>query len=231
MENAQLPIVKSRRTESAREIADPAIAAAFLAFHRNAGLVAPPVRRQRSAMASGVWAFLALSVLGFGGGLFLAIFCFNNPEQTIKVTAVAPELIYARPGGEIPATAAGGAPIAQNGSDVEESAPAAPAEPALAENEPLSIHRSADSEPELSAEKWIAQAALPEATANFAAAQRLGLLGGPANHNGGNGDAFSSYDAVELPTIPEPSSGGLIAFGVAVLVAHRSRKPRTRNAR
>ena len=52
---------------------DPAVAAAFIAFHRNTG---GPIdlQRQRRGLGRATVALAALVLLGFGGGLFLAFF-------------------------------------------------------------------------------------------------------------------------------------------------------------
>lgn len=76
---------------------DPAIHAAFVAFHRNntGALAAAP--RKRSINRGGI-ALAALALLGFGGGLSLAFFAFNSPEKPANAVASrAPEIIYTAP--------------------------------------------------------------------------------------------------------------------------------------
>ncbi|MBA3272508.1 MAG: hypothetical protein H0T11_01365 [Chthoniobacterales bacterium] len=61
---------------------------------------------------------------------------------------------------------------------------------------------------------------LPEGSANFAAAMRLGIAGGSQGRASEN-DVTVDYGAVEVPSIPEPASGIAIAVLIGVLVATR----------
>ena len=76
---------------------DPAVTAAFIAFHRKTGAIA--ASSQRSGYVSGGGLALAvLAILGFGGGLFLALFSFNSPEGSPGTAAGRPrEMIYSAP--------------------------------------------------------------------------------------------------------------------------------------
>ena len=45
----------------------------------------------------GVWMFLILACFGFGGGLLIAFFGFNDSEASPRVAAVRSEILYSRP--------------------------------------------------------------------------------------------------------------------------------------
>jgi hypothetical protein len=196
----------------------PAIRAAFVAFHRNAGLIAPLPRR----LGGGALAFSALALVGLAGGLFLAFFCFNTPEKPITIAASPPELIYTRPtatADEIPQfPPAGSREFENHFASLAQHAPGVvSADDASNER---SRHEAAGDDDANTSELVIAQSSLPQAIENFAAAQRLGLTTGGVAHNGGN-SLDAGYDAEELPTIPEPATGGIVAAGVAMLIAGR----------
>ncbi|MDQ6655607.1 MAG: PEP-CTERM sorting domain-containing protein [Verrucomicrobiota bacterium] len=61
----------------------------------------PPrfTRTRLPAGGSGVWAFVLLAVLGFGGGLSLALFSFNGGSDHggVRISSGGPELMYQRP--------------------------------------------------------------------------------------------------------------------------------------
>jgi hypothetical protein len=78
-------------------VSDPAVNAAFMAFHRNSARLAAgsPAKRR---INRGAVALVALTVLGFGGGLSLAFFSFNGAETPRgSVASRAPEIIYTPP--------------------------------------------------------------------------------------------------------------------------------------
>jgi hypothetical protein len=205
------------RSDAAARAADPAINAAFVAFHRNAGLIEPVRGRPRVSLGGGALVFSALSIAGVGGALFFAFFCFNTPDAPVNVTAVAPEVIYARPANERSMTDLAAQPNALVGDAFASVTPRA--DEATDANAASTARRGLEGAGEdiLGAE-LLAQARLPDATANFAAAQRLGFAGGSFSRAGGT-DLVAGYDAEELPTIPEPSTGAAVAIVAALLVA------------
>ncbi|HSH38283.1 MAG TPA: hypothetical protein VK993_05820, partial [Chthoniobacterales bacterium] len=68
---------------------DPAVTAAFIAFHRNTGSIGTSAQR-RGYVSRGGLVLGLLTILGFGGGLFLAVFSFNSTEQTSSTAAARP---------------------------------------------------------------------------------------------------------------------------------------------
>jgi hypothetical protein len=73
---------------------DPAVAAAFMAFHRRTD-GGDRAAAGKGPFSRGAVALASLAFLGFGGGLFLAFFSFNSPEGTSsRVAARPPEVIY-----------------------------------------------------------------------------------------------------------------------------------------
>ena len=90
----EIQFAGSLAAPAARTPSDPAVAAAFIAFHRNtAGMVQLGMRKRY--MSRGAVALSALALLGFGGGLFLAFFSFNSPEGSGRTVAARPsEFIY-----------------------------------------------------------------------------------------------------------------------------------------
>ena len=86
---------------------DPAVSAAFIAFHKNLGKVHSRDDR-KGFISRGGLALAALAVLGFGGGLSLALFAFNSPDgPRSAVAARPPEIIYTAPATLPPAEDAG----------------------------------------------------------------------------------------------------------------------------
>ena len=209
---------------------DPAIIAAFGAFHRKAS-------QFRSSALGGAllprasWVFAGLALLSFAGGLSLALFSFNTPERPITIAGAAPEMLYVKP-----ATADTVNSIAAQASAVADSlsAPSIAAKtPSLSSPEPANGKTSSprqpdDADAELLATTSSGDAPLPDATANLAAAMRFGAVAGTqAQGRTGGGDVTVGYDAVELPSIPEPASGPIIAVGIAAVFGV-TRLPRSR---
>ncbi|MFN2475948.1 MAG: hypothetical protein ABR526_06365 [Chthoniobacterales bacterium] len=224
MANAELPFFNPAAGErvDGRDdgASDPAIAAAFAAFHR--GTRQP--RRHLYLTASVRFlrgtggAIVGLTAVAFAGGLFLAYVPVSGPERSITIGAVAPETIYRRPmGAESRSTAP------------RERGPAAVPDYAVAMLHDAPAHSFAEeagrlSTPELppEAEQMIATASraqnlLPEATANFAAAMHLNAIGGTQN-GGSAAEITSGFAAEELPSVPEPAAGWTIAIGLATLL-------------
>lgn len=193
-----------------RSGADPASGAA----------VAPTGGR---SVGPATWAFIALSAVGFAGGLLVAVFCFNTPDHAITVAAAhEPELIYTRPAD---ATSTVVQFDASSSREVEGTADASTQNAAGGEFASITTdaepHRSDAVDLGSDAAIILAQAPLPEATANFAAAERLGFVASAINHTGS--DAITAgYSAEELPSIPEPGSGVAIAAGAVILLGAKT---------
>lgn len=203
--------------------AHAAIHAAFIAFHRNAGSIPSIAPSRRLRIGGSAWTFLALSLVGFGGGLFLAFFCFNGPDQPITVAGVAPELIYTRPTAS-PEIAQQNVNAGQNVASAT-IAPAGDHDGTAAAHDAVTVAaRRRNSHGDVNdgdaGELVAAQTPLPPATANFAAAEKLGFAASGVNRSGG--DALQvGFDAEELPSIPEPATGGTTAVALAMLIAAR----------
>lgn len=206
--------------QSAVHSSDSEIRAAFAAFHRRTVVAVIASQRRSSLLSGGGLAFMVLALVGFGGGLFLASFWPNIPEAIATVTGVAPELIYARP------PAVGGP--AERAIAAQESIPSdrevfneATVVAAKADADSPSLRMTVgEAQLEIPPLGTLAQAALPETTANFAAGVRLGVIG--QTSQSGNGDpVHSGYDAVEVPSIPEPAAGAIIGFCLVALIASR----------
>lgn len=203
-----------------QRLPDPAIAAAFAAFHR---ATAPGCRFRFSAarrfVTSSAGAFAALALAAFAGGLLLAHFSFNSSEHRLSIASLPPEIIYARPalaqgdllGTATVATAKVNAPVPA-AAQVQQSC--GPDERAAGGSRQL----AQDGEQNLLASGSFGRAPFPEATANFAAAMRLDGVG-VAQARGGANDVTYGYAGVELPSVPEPATGPLTALSLAVLLA------------
>ena len=225
----QIPGSSPHPTEST---ADSAIRAAFVAFHRRTTSAGAAGRRRLAVLSGGGWAFLVLALVGFGGGLFLSSLSFSSPEASITIAGVAPEVLYVRPTGADPAAAA-----AANQQEAQSRdhtfAAARPAGESAPENREVRAPSTMDLAIEIPA-AVLAQVALPEMTANFAAAARLGAVRG---HGPGTGaePIESGYGAVEVPSIPEPATGLIVGIGLAALIAvqrfARKRQPLTATLR
>lgn len=212
----EVELFRSDISASLRRDSDPAITAAFLAFHRHT--IGRGVRATRaSLLGAGGWAFAALAVFGFGGGLMLASFSFNEEPQPSRIaTSRPPEMIYTAPGqNDVAAERA-----VAVGAQVPQVAAARMAEAAVSadheavEQETENVNATSKTESLFA----FADAPLPTETMNFTAASRLiatGLAQLPTS-----GDVYETgYDAVELPMVPEASPGAIVASGLALLIA------------
>lgn len=236
-EDSKSAAASSRRRSSS----DPAITAAFFAFHRDAGLIAGSRRAGasglRAFLSGGGWAFLGLAVVGFAGGLLLAVFPFNTPEHPITVAAHASEMLYAKPATsdlDVATAALASTVAADEKSIAAKGSQLSGDEQAKAANRRFTAD-GANPEQELLATAANADAPLPDATANLAAAMRLGAAGiGEVSGRGGDGVTVG-YDAVELPSVPEPGTGPMVAFCLAALIsfsrAGKNRRHRITNLR
>lgn len=179
--------------------------------------------------------FVGLALLGFAGGLFLARVSFNTPEHPINVADHPPEMLYTKPrttdtaprvvgrnpdtGADATSIAATARPVNETESDKAAGRPV-PNDHANAESELLVLNSSAE-------------APLPDATANLAAAMRLGAIAATQVPGHRGGDVTVGYDGVELPSVPEPANGAIVAIGVAGLIGvsrlTRMRRRRSRS--
>ena len=193
---------------------DPAVAAAFVAFNRSTG-GANRTAARKGYLNRGTVALAALAFLGFGGGLFLAIFSFNSPEVSSSLVAARPpEVIY---------TARMAADAPQDGPAAPEYEIASPADPIeapvfalAAPDQPVpetSIWRDLSSEPDRSFGGSYASAGAPA----FA-----GISEPIAPAEGPNGPAASDitigFDALTAAPVPEPSTWATLISGAGMLV-------------
>lgn len=224
MPDVELPIFNAPgETTSGRgreRLSDPAIAAAFAAFHR----ATAPGRRFRFSAArrfvtSSAGALAALALAAFAGGLLLAHFSFNSSEHPLSIASLPPEIIYVRPApahGDLLAAAT----VATARADAAAPAAAQGQQSAAPDDRAAGCTRelAQDGEQNLLASGSFSRAPFPEATANFAAAMRLDGVGVAQARGGANGVTYG-YAGVELPSVPEPATGPLTALSLAVLLA------------
>ncbi|MDQ6625570.1 MAG: hypothetical protein M3Y69_05430 [Verrucomicrobiota bacterium] len=200
---------------------DPAIAAAFAAFHRR---VRQPARHAYLAASARFFsgtggAIFGLTFLAFAGGLFLAHLSFTGPEHPLTIGPSAPELIYQRP------AAAENTALGERhdyaAAQAENVAAVSGHRALLTLGEgatKLTAHQPLPTEAEqVAAAGNLTPDTLPEAIANFAAAMRLNGIGGSAG-SGTASDITSGFAAEELPSVPEPAAGSTIAVGLAILL-------------
>ena len=192
---------------------DPAVTAAFIAFHRNTGGTASGAWR-KPYVNRGALALAALAVLGFGGGLSLAIFSFNSPEGSRSpVAARPPEVIYtARMAVEAPSDAA----AAPEYSVTEFADPIAAPVFALAAPDDrgpeTSIWRDPISESSRSFGGSYASAGTP---AFGGITEAMVPAEGP---NGSGSDITTGFDALTAAPVPEPSTWATMISGAGLLV-------------
>ena len=193
---------------------DPAVTAAFIAFHRNTGGAGSLAPRKRY-VNRGAIALAALAFLGFGGGLFLAFFSFNSPEGTSSpVAARPPEVIY---------TARMVADAPQDTPAAPEYAVAEPADPIAAPVFALAAPEQRGPEtsvwPDQRAERYGAAGGsyTSEGAPAFA-----GISEPMAPAEGPNGlapsDITTGFDALTAAPVPEPSTWATMISGAALLL-------------
>lgn len=216
LQNCEVDVFSTGVSAPARSDSDPAINAAFMAFHRHTAAKCAGLPR-RSLLGAGGWAFAALSVFGFGGGLMLASFSFNAEPEAVRVAAARPpEMIYTAPAesGHTPerATAVIGAATTQH-------IVAAVQTPVVTREEDQQIAPEEAGQAETSDALFAySDAPLPMETMNFTAATRL-MATGLAQLPTSDGGYETGYDAVELPMVPEASPGAIVAAGLVLLIA------------
>lgn len=186
------------------------------------------VRRRRRRLgaggffAGGASTFVILAVVGFGGGLFLADHLFNAPERAVAVAPVPPEVIYPRPMGPEAHAFAALTPRIAPPLDTPLTAAnnAAPGAGTELKIENFAPQADEGGDTKIGVSLVASQPLHLVASANFAALERLDLLQTQAIRGGGS-ELNSGYDAVELPSVPEPASIALIAlYGLIVTGFH-----------
>ncbi len=192
---------------------DSAVTAAFMAFHRSTGGTGSLAPRKRY-LSRGALAVAALTLLGFGGGLFLAIFSFNSPEgSSSPVAARPPEVIYtARMAADAPQEV----PVAPDYGMAESGDPIAAPVFALAAPEDrgpaTSIWRDFSSESHGLMGGAYAAAGVP---AFAGMSEPAAPAEGP---NGPGADITSGFDALTAAPVPEPSTWATMISGAGLLL-------------
>ena len=196
-------------------VSDPAVTAAFMAFHREQtpSLFARPGGQR--AVGFGGWIFIGLALCGFGGGLFLASVSFNNPETTSIVAAARPpEMIYLPP--EHSAERA----VAVNHSASRAEVVVTNAED-RASTEKMVPEQLREASTLAGLDTWsvisLSGNAFPDASANFNVAMRHSAAG-YSLENASTDGIESAYAGVELPSVPEPAAAPIVCCGLALLV-------------
>ena len=193
---------------------DPAVHAAFIAFHKNLGKLHPRDVR-KGFISRGGLALAALAILGFGGGLSLALFSFNSPDSPGgTVAARPPEMIYTAPAAAPP---------------TEDAAPdqlyAAAGELPLFANTTFELRAQDQPVPEAS----IWRAHDHDGLGSFS--RSPGALGGPSfaatGEQGLSGsstlgdsaaDITGEFGAFTAAPVPEPSTWATLISGAGLLV-------------
>ena len=193
---------------------DPAVNAAFIAFHRNLDKLHPRAARTGFISRGGL-ALAALAIVGFGGGLSLALFSFNSADSPgTAVAARPPEMIYTAPRPMPPA---------------EDAAPdqlyAAAGELPPFANTTFELRATDRRVPDTS----IWQAHDHRGVGSFSGAP--GSLGGPSfaavaeqGVSGGTtlgspaGDIAGDFGALTAAPVPEPSTWATLISGAGLLV-------------
>ena len=195
-------------------VSDPAVHAAFLAFHRNLG-AATRDNSRKGFISRGGLALTVLTLLGFGGGLSLAVFSFNSPERSSSAVAGrAPEIIYTAPAVAVAPERTEPAPVYD-----------APGELPLLADTTFELRVPDQAVPETSVWRDADRAML----GSFADSQARGgafsfagvseqsfpggsTLGAPA------ADITTGFDALTAAPVPEPSTWATLISGAGLLV-------------
>lgn len=213
------PFTRRRSSSDARSqfsATDPAITAAFLAFHREHTHSAPAALIPRNVLGLGGWIFVGLAVVGFAGGLFLASVSFNNGETTSIAGARPPEMIYLPPPEVAERVVAVTSDAAPNAERLMAQVDAPVAEEKMEGDNAGTESRVG------SVNAWsvasASDARFLDPTANFSAAMRHTAAGYSLSNTSSDG-IESGYAGVELPMVPEPTATPIICLGLALLVA------------
>lgn len=206
---------------------DPAINAAFIGFQQkiSAGLGLAAARRPINATTL---ALSALALLGFGGGLGLAFFSFNTPENSRSaVAARAPEIIYTAPAVVERSSAPTEPPAALIASGSAGFLTATTFD-LRAEEQPLpetSLWREID-RPQVD----VFSSSAPNSEAPLFAAAAAGEMAfpgeGPAEV--GNPEITGDFGALTVATVPEPSTWATMIMGAGLLLLSGKLKRRRR---
>lgn len=193
---------------------DPAVTAAFIAFHRSTGATHRSAAR-KGYFSRGAVALAALAFLGFGGGLFLAFFSFNSPEgSTSPVAARPPEVIY----------------TARMVADAPQDTAAAPEYAVSEYNDPIKaavLTLAAADRPSPETSIWPDQRseqyrAVGSSYASPSAPAFAGISEPMAPAEGPNGlapsDITVGFDALTAAPVPEPSTWATMITGAALLL-------------
>ena len=198
--------------------ADPEVRAAFLAFHREHITGGQAFASGGNRLGSGSWVFVGLGLLGLGGGLLLAAISFNNPESTSIAGTRPPEMIYLPPASDPKTTV-----TAEEGT-VETAKPATDTMLARTETEDPASSKPVDHEGDAALanlDGWnvslTSNPAFPDANTNFDVAMRYTAAGYALGSTKGDG-TDAGYGAIELPSVPEPSTGAAACLGLALLI-------------
>lgn len=221
---AEVDLIGSIRGDTPCRETDAGVREAFLAFHRKHITGRPAARFRTPLLSSGSWMFVALAVIGLGGGLFLAATSFNQPETSSIVGARPPEMIYLPPttdgkpaiavadaadaAGERVGSAADNQ-VAQAEAGTPLQAESRDAQSSLGGYIPADVN---EWDMSLGSERYFSNA-----TANFDAAMRYSAAGYALGSESGDG-TDAGYGAIELPSVPEPSTGVVVCLGLALLV-------------
>ena len=195
-------------------VSDPAVHAAFLAFHRNLGTATRDTSR-KGFISRGGLALAVLTLLGFGGGLSLAVFSFNSPEQSRSAVAGrAPEIIYTAPAAAVVAEQAEPRPV----YDV-------PGELPLLADTTFGLRAPDQPVPETSVWRDADQAMLGSFGDSYARAGGFSFAGvGEQSFPGGStlgapaADITTGFDALTAAPVPEPSTWATMISGAGLLV-------------
>lgn len=231
----QVDLVTATRPDPVPRASDPAVTAAFLAFHR--AHTAPLGSRSsgRGLLSSSAWAFVGLAVVGFAGGLFLASVSFNHSEPTSIAGARPAEMIYLPPATAAEQPAISSTAALSSTAAIEDAVVVVDVASNEASVRRAKVEQSDEpiEDPAAGSEAaWnavlVSEAGVPDPTANFAAATRLAAAG--YSLTPGDGDSIQSGSAgVEVPSIPEPAAAPILCAGLALLVGikHLNNKRRT----
>ncbi len=203
-------------------VTDPAVSAAFIAFHKNLDKMHPRDAR-KGFISRGGLALAALAVLGFGGGLSLALFSFNSPDRPgSAVAARPPEIIYTAPAAAAPAEDAAPEQLYQPAGELPSLAETKfelrTEDRAMAENSiwqpadhgglsSFSGSRAADGGPSFAA---IGEQAFPAGS----------TVPGPV------ADITGDFGALTAAPVPEPSTWATLISGAGLLVVFGKLKRR-----
>ena len=195
-------------------VSDPAVHAAFLAFHRNLG-TATRDNSRKAFISRGGLALTLLTLLGFGGGLSLAVFSFNSPEQSRSAVAGRPpEIIYTAPAAAVAPEQTEPAPVYD-----------APGELPLLAETTFELRAPDQPVPETSVWRDADRAMLGSLGESYARGGGFSFAtGGEQSFPGGSaladpaGEITTGFGALNAAPVPEPSTWATMISGAGLLV-------------